>query len=361
MMNAAPIQASPAALSARHPARLTRGVAPPPRAPRRASRCRASASEAEAPEGADTKMVVAVTGATGFVGKALVEKLLADGHEVRVLTRNAISARLAMPSATLAGAKFYAWDTMSGAIEWYDAVKGCTGVVNLAGAPIANPWNESYKKTLVKSRLQATKRVSDAINALPESERPSLVSSSAVGFYGISKKREFTETSGPGRDFLADLCKRWEAAARETNTAVTTVRTGVVLEKGGGALAKILPVFQLYGGGPLGKGDQWVSWIHRDDLVNLLVAALENPEKYRGVVNGTAPTPTTMNGLCASVAEATNRPNWLPVPGFALKLLLGEGATVVLDGQRVLPDRARAAGFEFAYETVEEAMADIVA
>ena len=129
-------------------------------------------------------MVVAVTGATGFVGKALVEKLLADGHEVRVLTRNAISARLAMPSATLAGAKFYAWDTMSGAIEWYDAVKGCTGVVNLAGAPIANPWNESYKKTLVKSRLQATKRVSDAINALPENERPSLVSSSAANAFG---------------------------------------------------------------------------------------------------------------------------------------------------------------------------------
>ena len=305
-------------------------------------------------------MVVAVTGATGFVGKALVEKLLADGHEVRVLTRNAISARLAMPSATLAGAKFYAWDTMSGAIEWYDAIKGCTGVVNLRARPSPTRGTSRTKRRW-SSRACRPPSVSDAINALPESERPSLVSSSAVGFYGISKKRAFTETSKPGRDFLARLCERWEAAARETNTAVTTVRTGVVLEKGGGALAKILPVFQLYGGGPLGKGDQWVSWIHRDDLVNLLVAALENPEKYEGVVNGTAPNPTTMNGLCASVAEATNRPNWLPVPGFALKLLLGEGATVVLDGQRVLPDRARAAGFEFAYETVEEAMADIVA
>ena len=153
-------------------------------------------------------------------------------------------------------------------------------MVNLAGAPISNPWNESYKKTLVKSRLQATKRVSDAINALPESERPSLVSSSAVGFYGISKKRAFTETSKPGRDFLARLCERWEAAARETNTAVTTVRTGVVLEKGGGALAKILPVSAVRRR-PLGK--DVVSWIHRDDLVNLL-AALENPEKYEGVV-----------------------------------------------------------------------------
>ena len=120
-------------------------------------------------------------------------------------------------------------------------------------------------------------------------------------------------------------------------------------------------MFQLYGGGPLGKGDQWVSWIHRDNLVNLLVAALENPEKYEGVVNGTAPTPTTMNGLCASVAEATNRPNWLPVPGFALKLLLGEARPWCWTGSACSPTARAPRGFEFAYETVEEAMADIVA
>lgn len=362
-MIAAPVPArSPAALSARLPARLARPATTSAPAHRRPLRCRAAeASASEADTSAEQKkMVVAVTGATGFVGKALVEKLLEDGHEVRILTRNAISARLAMPAATLAGAKFYAWDTMSGAIEWYDAVKGCTGVVNLAGAPISNPWNDEYKKTLLRSRLQATKRVSDAINALPASERPTLVSSSAVGFYGISKTKEFTETSRAGNDFLADLCKRWEAAANATDTVVTTIRTGVVLEKGGGALGKILPVFQMYGGGPLGKGDQWVSWIHRDDLVNLIVAALDNPQKYKGVVNGTAPVPTTMNGLCAATAFSTNRPNWLPVPGIALKALLGEGATVVLDGQRVLPTRAEKLGFEFAYETVEEAMDAIV-
>ena len=119
-------------------------------------------------------MVVAVTGATGFVGKALVDRLMADGHEVRILTRNAISARLAMPNAALKGAKFYSWDTMKGKIEWYEAVKGCTGVVNLAGAPISSPWNAEYKKTLVKSRIVTTRRVVDAINALPAAERPTM-------------------------------------------------------------------------------------------------------------------------------------------------------------------------------------------
>lgn len=306
-------------------------------------------------------MVVAVTGATGFVGKQLVEVLMAEGHEVRILTRNAVAARLAMPRAALGGAKFYAHDnTASNPLEWYDAVRGCTGVVNLAGAPISNPWNEAYKGVLVRSRLAATKRLADAINRLPEDERPTLVTSSAVGYYGISRRAEFDETSRPGRDFLAKLCVQWEEAASKARTPTTVIRTGVVLEKGGGALGKILPVFQLYAGGPLGSGKQWLSWIHRDDLVGLIKAALEDPAKYAGVINGTAPEPTTMGGLCEAVAEATGKPNWLPVPGFALRLLLGEGATVVLDGQKVLPKKAVALGYEFQYENVKEAMRAIV-
>ena len=360
-MIAAQLNASPAALCARRPVRLARSpkTTSPVRSAR-ARRCKADASASDGSSVDSKKQVVAITGATGFVGKALVASLLEDGHEVRILTRNAISSRVAMPQAFLAGAKFYAWDTKSGAIEWYDAVKGCTGVVNLAGASISNPWNEQYKKTLVKSRLQTTKRIVDAINKLPIDQRPTLVSASAVGFYGISKKKEFDESSKGGNDFLANLCKQWEAAANKCDTTVTTLRTGVVLEKGGGAMGKILPVFQLYGGGPLGSGKQWVSWIHRDDLINLIKAALADPEKYEGVINGTAPEPATMNELCAATATATNRPNWLPVPGFALKLLLGEGATVVLDGQYVKPTKAKKLGFEFAYETVAEALDAIV-
>ena len=351
-----------ARLRARASARpaLARRAAPPP--PRASAADDASSDAADAPIApAERKMVVAVTGATGFVGKALVARLQSEGHEVRVLTRNALAARLAMPQAALAGAKFYAWDTMKGKIEWYDAVRGCTGVVNLAGAPIANPWSEAYKKTLVDSRLRATKRVADAINALPADERPTLVTSSAVGYYGASKRAEgFDETSRPGKDFLADLCVRWEAAARRAKTTTTVVRTGVVLEKDGGALGKMLPAFRLYAGGPLGAGDQYVSWVHRDDLTRLVCEALREPAKYEGVVNGVAPTPVTMAGLCESVAEATGRPNWLPVPGFALRAALGEGAAVVLDGQKVLPKRAEALGFEFQYEEIDEAMEAIV-
>lgn len=351
-----------ARLRARASARpaLARRAAPQP--PRASAADDASSDAADAPIAPSSrKMVVAVTGATGFVGKALVARLQSEGHEVRVLTRNALAARLAMPQAALAGAKFYAWDTMKGKIEWYDAVRGCTGVVNLAGAPIANPWSEAYKKTLVDSRLRATKRVADAINALPADERPTLVTSSAVGYYGASKRAEgFDETSRPGKDFLADLCVRWEAAARRAKTTTTVVRTGVVLEKDGGALGKMLPAFRLFAGGPLGAGDQYVSWVHRDDLTRLVCEALREPAKYEGVVNGVAPTPVTMAGLCESVAEATGRPNWLPVPGFALRAALGEGAAVVLDGQKVLPKRAEALGFEFQYEEIDEAMEAIV-
>lgn len=306
--------------------------------------------------------VIAVTGATGFVGKRLVKRLLADGAQVRILTRNSLSARLALPEAALSSqASFHVHDTLSGDLGWFDAVKGCTGVINLAGAPISTRWDEGVKRSLVSSRLNATRLLVKAINALPENERPeAFVSSSAIGFYGTSERAEFDERSGAGRDFLANLCKDWEAAAKEaTGTRTTLVRTGVVLDKDGGALAKILPIFYAYGGGPIGSGRQWFSWIHRDDLVELILAALRNPA-YSGAVNGTAPYPVRFGQLCEAVAAATNRPNLLPVPGFAIKLLLGEGATVVLDGQRVLPKRAEQQGFAFQYPTIEEALAQIV-
>ena len=194
---------------------------------------------------------VAISGATGFVGRKLTEKLLQQGTKVRVLTNksNKVRARLALglKSAFNPNVSVYKWETITGKLEWTEAIRGCDGVVNLAGAPVATRWDEKYKETLVNSRLGCTNRIADAINKLPEKERPSLVSASAVGYYGTTRKDEaWTEARGPGGDFLASLCEKWEKAANKAKTNVTVVRTGVVLEKGGGALGKILPLFYLY-------------------------------------------------------------------------------------------------------------------
>ena len=316
-------------------------------------------NEREAP------LTVAISGATGFVGKKLTEKLLQEGSKVRVLTNksNKVEARLALglKSAFNPNVSVYKWETITGKLEWTEAIRGCDGVVNLAGAPVATRWDKKYKETLVNSRIGCTNRIADAINKLPEKERPSLVSASAVGYYGTTRKDEaWTETRGPGGDFLASLCEKWEKAANKAKTNVTVVRTGVVLEKGGGALGKILPLFYLYSGGPVGSGTQWVSWIHREDLVDIMIMALKNPKKFKGVVNGVAPEPTTMNGLCEAIAKATNRPNWLPAPGLAVRVLLGEGATVVLDGQKVVPEKTMEKGYQFKYSDVNSALDAIV-
>ena len=306
----------------------------------------------------EAPLTVAISGATGFVGKKLTEKLLREGSKVRVLTNksNALEARLALglKSAFNPNLSVYKWETITGKLEWTEAIRGCDGVVNLAGAPVATRWDKKYKETLVNSRIGCTNRIADAINKLPEKERPSLVSASAVGYYGTTRKDEaWTETRGPGGDFLASLCEKWEKAANRAKTNVTVVRTGVVLEKGGGALGKILPLFYLYSGGPVGSGTQWVSWIHREDLVDIMIMALKNPKKFKGVVNGVAPEPTTMNGLCEAIAKATNRPNWLPAPGLAVRVLLGEGATVV-------PEKTMEKGYQFKYSDVNSALNAIV-
>ena len=316
-------------------------------------------NEREAP------LTIAISGATGFVGKKLTEKLLQEGSKVKVLTNksNSLEARLALglKSAFNPNLSVYKWETITGKLEWTEAIRGCDGVVNLAGAPVATRWDKKYKETLVNSRIGCTNRIVDAINKLPEKERPSLVSASAVGYYGTTRKDEaWTETRGPGGDFLASLCEKWEKAANRAKTNVTVVRTGVVLEKGGGALGKILPLFYLYSGGPVGSGTQWVSWIHREDLVDIMIMALKNPKKFKGVVNGVAPEPTTMNGLCEAIAKATNRPNWLPAPGLAVRVLLGEGATVVLDGQKVVPEKTMEKGYQFKYSDVNSALDAIV-
>lgn len=296
-------------------------------------------------------MTVAITGATGLVGSRLVAKLSSQGHTVRILTRNVSSARSKLPYGRL---EFFAPE------EWASAFDGTTGVVNLAGEPIATRWSASHKAEIKRSRIATTQTVAKAINALPAERRPGvLVSTSAVGYYGVSDNETFSENSSSGSDFLSEVCREWEAVADSAKVdRKVIVRFGIVLAKEGGALAKMLPVFNVFAGGPLGSGRQWFSWIHRDDLVALIMEALQNPD-YSGVYNGTAPNPVRMSELCSQLGSVLGRPSWLPVPDFALQTLLGEGAGVVLDGQRVLPTRVQEAGFKFKFPEVAAALKDV--
>ncbi|HAJ60128.1 MAG TPA: TIGR01777 family protein, partial [Cyanobacteria bacterium UBA8543] len=185
---------------------------------------------------------------------------------------------------------------------------------------------------------------------------------SAIGYYGTSETATFDETSPAGNDFLAEVCQAWESEAQKVKDAgvrLVILRLGIVLGNGG-ALAKMIPPFQLFAGGPIGTGHQWFSWIHRDDLVTLILEAISRPD-IEGVLNATAPNPVRMSEFCQTLGQTLNRPSWLPVPGFALEVLLGEGAQVVLEGQQVLPKRTTSYGFDYQYPTVKQALEEILA
>jgi uncharacterized protein len=301
-------------------------------------------------------MKVAVTGATGFVGSRLVETLHSLGHTVVVLARSAAKAEKLFPAGV-----YPQVTVVEDVSAWAEALTGCDGVVNLAGEPIAEKrWTPEQKQRLVDSRIDTTKALVAAIGQA--NPRPQvLVNASAIGFYGTSETATFDETSPAGDDFLAELCQAWEAAAMEVKsggTRLVILRSGIVLGLGG-ALGKMLPAFRLFAGGPIGSGNQWFSWIHRDDLVSLIIKAL-NDGAMQGVYNATAPNPVRMGEMCQVLGGVMGRPSWLPVPDFALEAMLGDGAKVVLEGQQVLPKNTLASGFEYQYSTVKPALAQIL-
>jgi uncharacterized protein (TIGR01777 family) len=305
-------------------------------------------------------MKVAITGATGFVGSRLVERLGELGHQIVVLTRNPERARRVFPAEAFRNLEVVAY-TPAESGSWQESVAGCDGVVNLAGAPIAEErWTPARKQEILDSRKLGTEKIVGAIAGA--NPKPSvLVNSSAIGYYGASETATFDETSPAGEDFLAQVCQVWEAEAekvKQTGTRLVIVRTGIVLGMGG-AMAKMLLPFKLFAGGPLGSGRQWFSWIHRDDLVNLILRSLAQPD-MQGVYNATAPHPVRMDEFCKVLGEAINRPSWLPVPGFALEALLGDAAQVVLEGQQVLPKRTLESGFEYKYPTLLPAVQQIL-
>ena len=301
-------------------------------------------------------MKIAIVGATGFVGSRLVEQLQAQGDEVLILTRNPGKATSRFPQAQVIGYN----PLTSGA--WQKSISGCDAVVNLAGEPIAEKrWTPAQKKIILESRQLGTQKIVEAISQADVQPKV-LINASAIGYYGTSETAKYDETSPAGKDFLAEVCTKWEAAAQAVKTSGTRLvilRLGIVLGENGGALGKMLTPFSAFVGGPIGSGKQWFSWIHRDDVVKLIVSSIINP-KIEGVYNATAPNPVTMQDFSQTLGAVMNRPSWLPVPDFALEAMLGEGALVVLQGQQVVPTQTLAEGFKFQYSTLQPALAAIL-
>lgn len=300
-------------------------------------------------------MKVAITGATGFVGSRLVEQLQAQGHQPIILTRKRAAALRTFPNLEIVAYN----PTESG--DWQNAIALCDAVVNLAGEPIAEKrWTPQEKEEILNSRKLGTQKIVEAI-AQANPKPKVLVNASAIGYYGTSETATFDETSPAGNDFLAEVCQAWEAEAQKVKDAgvrLVILRFGIILGNGG-ALAKMIPPFQLFAGGPLGTGQQWVAWIHRDDLVRLIIEALTRQD-MEGVFNATAPNPVRMSEFCQALGDVLHRPSWLPVPSFALEALLGEGAKVVLEGQQVLPQRTTSFGFKYQYPNVKDALTEIL-
>lgn len=300
-------------------------------------------------------MRIAIAGGTGFLGAALTEQLLGDGHEVVVLTRQP------PPSPARARLTYAAWNPDGASGPWAHALYGLDAVVNLAGESIAaRRWSTRRKETLRQSRLLATRSLTTAIREAPKAP-PVFVSSSAVGYYGDRGAETLTEASTHGHDFLAGLCQEWEASAADVAhiSRLALVRTGIVLDRKGGALPKMLLPFLMFAGGPIGSGRQYMPWIHKQDWTRLVSWIIQN-ESARGPFNATSPAPVTNAEFSRALGRALKRPSFLPAPAFALRLALGEMAgALLLSGQRALPARATTLGFSFRLAKVEDGLADI--
>jgi uncharacterized protein (TIGR01777 family) len=299
---------------------------------------------------------VTVTGATGLIGPTLVRALQGRGDEVTLLTRDPERARL-----TLADVEAVNWDLMSEPAP-PQALSGRDAVVHLAGAPVAQRWTQAAKRAIRDSRVVGTGHLIDGLRAA-EPRPATLISSSAIGYYGPHSYEPLDEDAAPGDDFLARVCVEWEqqaGGASELGVRVVQVRTGVVLDGAGGALGKMLPPFRMGVGGPVAGGRQFISWIHTDDLVGIMLAAIDD-ERWSGPVNATAPEPLSNRDFSHVLGRVLGRPSVFPVPALALRALYGEMAEIVTTGARVLPAKALVLGYGFAQPELERALLSAIA
>jgi uncharacterized protein len=299
---------------------------------------------------------VLVTGASGFIGSALCDSLLVRGDTVVGLSRDPKKARGTNPSVS-----WHAWEPLLERPP-AEAFEGVDAVVNLLGEKIDQRWTGEAKERIMESRRTGTHNLIGTVAGLERKPRV-LVNQSAIGFYGDRGDSIMDESGSSGEGFDAEVVREWEAAASEgeaTGVRLVIVRTGHVLDPDGGFLAKLLPPFRLGVGGPLAGGDQYVSWIHVEDEVGLILWAIEN-EAVSGVLNLTAPNPVTNRELSKALGRALHRPASMPVPGFALDLMYGgEFGAVLRGGQRVLPRRALDLGYEFRHPELDEALEDLL-
>ncbi len=298
-------------------------------------------------------MKVLITGGLGFVGAQLSIRLLERGHQVTVVGR-APESRSYTPKEI----RYVSADTMFKG-SWQEEVVRQEAVINLAGTSIFKRWNDETKKLIYDSRILTTRNV---VEAMVQENGPLFCSASAVGYYGSRGDEELTEDDGPGNDFLATVCIDWEkevdkAADKGLRTVIT--RFGTILGKTGGALGQMIPAFKKFVGGPLGSGNQWFSWIHMEDLLRAFVFLFENPD-IDGPVNLCSPNPVRNRDLARALGKVLSRPSFLTTPAFMLRIVLGEFASVLLEGQRVLPAKLLKHGFNFRYPEIAGALEELV-
>ncbi len=299
---------------------------------------------------------VVVTGATGLIGREVCATLIAKGYEVVVFSRDPQGARAKVPGA----AEYVAW-TPSESGPWAAALDGAHGVISLAGASIAGQrWTPEHKRAIRDTRVLGTRGLVKAM-AAAQQQPEVFVSGSAIGFYGPRDDTPLAEGASAGVGFLTEVVKAWEAEASQAEALgirTVLIRTGVVLDKREGALPQMALPFKFFAGGPVLPGTQWVSWIHHADEVGLIVLALEN-DQARGPINAVAPGAQMYKDFARTLGQVLHRPSWAPVPGFAVRLLVGEAAELATTGQRVIPQKAQELGYRFAYPASESALREI--